>query len=180
MPSRVPGSFHRWRFCSPSVPRTAGNSPRDGPRSATRERNHIAPSAARADDERRLGRVDGDRSGCLESLSAPWQLAFEAAAREETLRLQDAALGVNAHVNYDLAHALDAVEVESDRDAKYDGQSAMTDHIRRLVDEAQDSLVERDAVAVETLTETFGRFDECGVTSAERRGLEKRQTAPRR
>lgn len=99
-------------------------------------------------------------TGCLESVADPWQLAFQAADRGDTLRLQDAALGVNAHVNYDLAYALDRVGVEGDREQKYADHSVVTEVIRRLVDDAQDSLVARDAVAVETLDESLGRFDE--------------------
>ena len=38
----------------------------------------------------------------------PWQVPFEAAGRKQTFIMQDALLGMNAHINFDLPHSLDA------------------------------------------------------------------------
>ena len=99
-------------------------------------------------------------AGSLDDVPDPWQLAFDAGDRGDTLLVQDAALGVNAHINYDLAYALDDVGTSPDTVAKYQDHSAIADVIRAVVDDAQQSLVERDAAAVETLDDSLGRFDE--------------------
>lgn len=99
-------------------------------------------------------------TGALESLADPWLLAFEAAEGGESLVVQDAALGVNAHINYDLALALDEVGIEPDRDTKYRDHREVTDVIRALVDEAQDALIARDADGLATVDESLGRLDE--------------------
>jgi hypothetical protein len=103
--------------------------------------------------------VRAHEAGDFGSLSDPWQLAFEA-ADGESMVLQDAMLGVNAHINYDLALALDDVGVSTDRPSKYADHSAIIDVIAGLVDEAQDSLAGRDADGLATLDSSLGRFDE--------------------
>lgn len=99
-------------------------------------------------------------TGALSSLADPWQLAFETAASGDALVIQDALLGVNAHINYDLALAVDAAGVRRDRAAKYRDHAAVTDVIAEVVDEAQASLAARDAEGLATLDESLGRLDE--------------------
>lgn len=99
-------------------------------------------------------------TGALEALADPWQLAFEAAAREDSLVVQDAMLGVNAHINYDLSLAVDAAGIEDDTAAKYRDHEAVTDVIASVVDEAQASLAARDAEGLAALDESLGRLDE--------------------
>ncbi|MDS0280540.1 DUF5995 family protein [Haloarcula onubensis] len=99
-------------------------------------------------------------AGDADALAEPWSLAFEAAERGDSLVLQDAMLGVNAHINYDLALALDDVGVGTDRAAKYADHCAIIDVIAGLVDEAQDGLADRDADGLATLDSALGRFDE--------------------
>lgn len=99
-------------------------------------------------------------SGNHEAVAEPWWLAFDAAVRGDALVLQDAALGVNAHINYDLALTLDRVGIEPARARKYRDHERITDIIGDVVDEAQSSLAERDAAGLETLDESLGRVDE--------------------
>ena len=99
-------------------------------------------------------------SGDIDALADPWQLAFEAAEPGDSLVLQDAMLGVNAHINYDLALALDDVGVGTDRPSKYADHCAIIDVIAELVDEAQDALADRDADGLATLDSSLGRLDE--------------------
>jgi len=104
--------------------------------------------------------VRGFEAGDADAVAAPWQLAFEAAADGDALVLQDAMLGVNAHINYDLALALDDAGVDTDRAAKYADHCAIIDVIAGLVDEAQAGLADRDADGLATLDSTLGRLDE--------------------
>ena len=99
-------------------------------------------------------------SGDLSSLADPWQLPFEAAENGDSLVLQDALLGVNAHINYDLAQAVDEAGVRPDRQAKYDDHSRIIDVIATVIDDAQDWLVEYGADGIEAVDESLGRLDE--------------------
>lgn len=94
------------------------------------------------------------------SLADPWQIAFDDAVGGESLVLQDAMLGVNAHINYDLSLALHDVGVGPDRERRYADHSAIIDIIAGLVDEAQVTLAERDADGLATLDASLGRLDE--------------------
>ena len=76
------------------------------------------------------------------SLPRPWLIAFAAAARGETLVAQDALLGINAHITYDLTYALGDVGIDPDRDAKRADHDLINAVLARLVQTAQDALVE--------------------------------------
>ena len=52
-------------------------------------------------------------------MAKSWRLCFDAAASGRTLVLQDVFLGVNAHVNHDLAYALSGVSIDPDRASRY-------------------------------------------------------------
>lgn len=99
-------------------------------------------------------------TGNLETLADPWQVAFESAERGDCSVAQDAVLGINAHVNYDLALALTAVGLDGDREAKYADHCAVNRVLRRLVDEVQDRLAERYAPGLADVDEALGRLDE--------------------
>jgi hypothetical protein len=99
-------------------------------------------------------------TGDLVALPDPWQVAFETAARGDALVVQDVVLGINAHVNYDLALALQRVGVGPDRRARYADHCAVNAVLRSLVDEVQDRIAEFYAPCVTDLDESFGRLDE--------------------
>lgn len=99
-------------------------------------------------------------SGKLEAVPDPWQLAFEAAERGNSLITHDAMLGVNAHINYDLAFAVDTAGVRPYSEAKYEDHSQVTDVISEIIDDAQDVLVDYGADGIETVDESLGRLDE--------------------
>jgi hypothetical protein len=84
-------------------------------------------------------------TGRLASVPSAWRLAFRAAEREQALVLQHAALGVNAHVTFDLAFALFAVGVgeDGDRRARYADHRRINRVLWRLVDVTLDRLAER-------------------------------------
>ncbi|WP_280587765.1 DUF5995 family protein, partial [Halorubrum sp. Boch-26] len=76
------------------------------------------------------------------SLPRPWLIAFTAAARGEALVAQDALLGINAHITDDLTYTLDDVGIDPDRDAKRADHDRINAILARLVQTAQDALVE--------------------------------------
>ena len=90
----------------------------------------------------------------------PWRLAFETALGGESLVTQDILLGINAHVNYDLALALSEVGIDPNRRAKYADHRRINRVLRRLVDEEQTLVVERYADGIADIDESLGRLDE--------------------
>ena len=105
-------------------------------------------------------------AGRVDAVPVPWQLAFEAAERGDTLVLQDAMLGVNAHINYDLGLTLADVATTPDRDRKFEDHTAVMSVIRALTDHAQDSLAARDAAGLSDVDDTLGGLDEWLVAVA--------------
>ncbi|WP_435362712.1 DUF5995 family protein [Haloarchaeobius sp. DYHT-AS-18] len=100
-------------------------------------------------------------TGNLAALSDPWQLAFEAADRGDCLVVQDAMLGINAHINYDLAFALHEAGVSPDRRRKYADHCTVNEILRCLVDESQDTLAaDYDAPGISAIDDSLGRVDE--------------------
>jgi hypothetical protein len=95
-----------------------------------------------------------------EGVPDPWAVAFGQAIAGDTLVMQDAFLGVNAHINYDLALALDDVGLEPDRGAKYRDHCAINDVLADLVDQQQAMLADLYAPGVTNLDAVFGEFDE--------------------
>jgi hypothetical protein len=83
----------------------------------------------------------------FESLPRAWLVAFAAAARGETLVAQDALLGINAHITYDLTYTLGDIGIGPDRDAKREDHDRINAILARLVQTAQDALVETYAAA---------------------------------
>lgn len=97
----------------------------------------------------------------FDAVPPPWQIAFAASGQEELLVAQDALLGVNAHINYDLTYALREVALDPHRDAKRRDHDRINEILRRLIDIVQEVLVDvygsRTISDVDTL---LGRTDE--------------------
>lgn len=105
--------------------------------------------------------VEKYERGEFSSLADPWQLAFQAAEGDDSLILQDAMLGVNAHINYDLSLAVDEAGIRPDRETKYEDHRRITDVIAELIDDAQELLIQDyGADGLETVDESLGQLDE--------------------
>jgi len=98
--------------------------------------------------------------GRLGGVPAPWRVAFDTAVEEEGLVVQDAFLGINAHINYDLALTLVDVGIDPDRPSRRADHRAVDEVLRRLVDAQQDALAELYAPGIEDVDAALGRFDE--------------------
>ncbi|WP_227133297.1 DUF5995 family protein [Halorubellus salinus] len=99
-------------------------------------------------------------TGRVDAVPAPWVLAFDAARAERCLVAQDAALGVNAHINYDLSLALVDAGIDADRRTRRADHDAVIDVIHALVDDTQDALAARDAPGIAAVDDHLGRVDE--------------------
>ncbi|TKX58506.1 hypothetical protein EXE44_06575 [Halorubrum sp. SS7] len=97
----------------------------------------------------------------FDSLPRPWLLAFAAAARGETLVAQDALLGINAHIAYDLTYTLGDVGIDPDRGAKLEDHDRINAVLARLVQTAQDALVEAyGALGIAGIDAAFDPLDD--------------------
>ena len=99
-------------------------------------------------------------TGAIERVPDPWHVAFGTAVAGDWLYVQDAYLGVNAHINYDLALALDRVGIDPERSQKDADHRAFYDILTELVDAQQAALAEAYAPGVTDADEVFGRLDE--------------------
>lgn len=91
----------------------------------------------------------------------PWRIAFDTALAGDTLVLQDALLGVNAHINYDLAYTLDEVGIDPDRLDKHADHNHVNAILADLVDTVQAALVDTyDALGVTSTDTLLGPLDE--------------------
>ncbi|MFA9517524.1 DUF5995 family protein [Halopenitus sp. H-Gu1] len=111
--------------------------------------------------------------GHLEAVPDPWRIAFGTAIRGDALVVQDVFLGVNAHINYDLALTLQAVGIDPDRAQKYADHRAINDILARLIDAQQDALAEIYAAGVDDIDAVFGRLDESGTLFSMKEGREQ-------
>ena len=98
--------------------------------------------------------------GELDAVPRPWQLSFGTALQGETLVVQDAFLGINAHINYDLALALSDVGLAPETGAKYADHRRVDGILGRLVDAQQEVLTEVYAAGLADVDDAFGRLDE--------------------
>ena len=98
--------------------------------------------------------------GDLSRVSEPWRVAFGTAVDGSGLVAQDAFLGINAHINYDLALTLRDVGLDPDREAKRADHRAINAVLGGLVDAQQDALVDLYAPGIEAVDASLGGFDE--------------------
>lgn len=72
--------------------------------------------------------------GRIDEVPLPWRIAFYASTGDTTLYVQDALLGINAHINYDLAYTLTEIGLSPDRESKRADHDAINAILARLVD----------------------------------------------
>lgn len=95
-----------------------------------------------------------------------WQIAHDSALRSDLHTLQHLFLGINAHINYDLALALvDVLEdwrdmSEAQRELRRADHEMVNLMIERIVDRVQDEVVGARAPEMATVDRLMGRVDE--------------------
>lgn len=99
--------------------------------------------------------------GNMEAVPRPWRLAFAASASGHTLIIQDLLLGVNAHINYDLAYTLHEIGIDPKRPEKLQDHNHINRILGSLVDTAQSIIFEMYATAgLADMDLSLGQFDE--------------------
>jgi hypothetical protein len=89
-----------------------------------------------------------------------WRLCFDAAKTGSCTVLQDVLLGVNAHVNNDLAFALDRVSIGPDRESRRHDHNAVNDVLSAVTDRATRHLSSLYAPGITTMAAVAGDLDE--------------------
>jgi hypothetical protein len=79
-------------------------------------------------------------SGQRSQVPNAWLMAFDAAASGQTLIIQDALLGMNAHINYDLAFAIEKVKMSPNTTSRYLDHTRVNDVLSEVGDEIVSAL----------------------------------------
>lgn len=98
--------------------------------------------------------------GDLDAVPEPWRISFETSMEGSNLLLQDVLLGVNAHINHDLALALVEVSIDPGREARREDHFAVNEAIRHATDAVQERIGELYAPGFGILDRLLGSFDE--------------------
>ena len=89
-----------------------------------------------------------------------WRLAFENAVAGRLLVAQDLLMGINAHVNHDLAIALDEVSIDPDRTIRKGDHDAVNTVLRDVADVVQQQISVMYAPGLAAVDASLGRLDE--------------------
>lgn len=111
--------------------------------------------------------------GAIAEVPDPWIVAFGAALRGNSLVLQDALLGINAHINYDLALTLSDIGLDPDRSDKYVDHTRINEILYRLVSVQQELLSRLYAPGLSRIDDQLGELDDIVAALSFRTAREK-------
>jgi hypothetical protein len=100
------------------------------------------------------------QAGDSANVPVPWRISFETASKRSNLLFQDLLLGINAHINHDLALALAEVSIDPNREARRADHFAVNEAIGRATNAVQDRLGGLYAPLFGHLDRLLGGFDE--------------------
>lgn len=95
-----------------------------------------------------------------ERVPKSWRIAFDTARQGTALISQDLLLGINAHVNHDLALALHAVSIEPDRAARHHDHTLVNQTLHDLTDLVSQRVSELYARGLAGVDACAGTLDE--------------------
>lgn len=98
--------------------------------------------------------------GDHESIPRAWRIAFDTACKGRGLVIQHLLLGINAHINYDLALTLGAVGIDPDRDDKYADHTRVNAILGAATEQLKSSVSRMYAPVLERLDWFAGRIDD--------------------
>lgn len=99
-------------------------------------------------------------AGRLKEVPKAWRLCFDVAKAGNGLVLQDMFLGINAHVNNDLPHALVAASIEPDRALRYKDHTAVNTVLGGITERATQRVAALYAPGLAAMDELGGQIDE--------------------
>lgn len=89
-----------------------------------------------------------------------WRKSFELADKKEGLIIQHLLLGINAHINHDLAIALYDVKIDPDRDQKYSDHIQINLILEKATIGLKEIVAKKYAPILERLDRGFGSIDD--------------------
>lgn len=98
--------------------------------------------------------------GDLLSLPKAWRIAFETSKNNGALAIQDLMLGINAHINHDLALALIEVTIDPQRPMRYADHCKVNDVLRAATDPMQQRIGQLYAPILNLLDQACDHIDE--------------------
>ena len=98
--------------------------------------------------------------GAVDEVPDPWIVAFGTALQRDALVMQDTLLGINAHINYDLALTLSDIGLDPDRPDKFADHTRINEILRRLVSVQQDLLARQYAPGLAGIGDRLGELDD--------------------
>lgn len=107
----------------------------------------------------RVALLDFER-GDVAKVAPAWRLSFETAQTRSNLILQDVLLGVNAHINHDLAFALVAVTIDPERESRRHDHFEVDHAIRSATNAVQARIGDLYVPLYRYLDRLLGRYDE--------------------
>jgi len=94
-----------------------------------------------------------------------WLRAFDAAASGQTLIIQDVLLGMNAHINFDLPFAIEAVKISPNTKSRYADHQRVNAVLAAIGDEIFASLAALYGPNYGALDSALGQLDELLLTT---------------
>lgn len=98
--------------------------------------------------------------GDMANVPEPWRISFETAAQRSNLIFQDLLLGINAHINHDLALALVEVTIDPGREGRREDHFAVNEAIGKATNAVQSRLGDKYVPFFGIADRFLGRFDE--------------------
>ena len=89
-----------------------------------------------------------------------WRIAFDTAKEGTALVSQDVLLGINAHINHDLALALEQITIDPHREDRLADHTAVNEVLRTLTDAVSERVSELYAPGLAAVDTHAGTFDE--------------------
>jgi hypothetical protein len=89
-----------------------------------------------------------------------WKTSFELAEKKEGFVIQHLMLGINAHINHDLALALHEVKIDPNRDDKYKDHTDINIILEKATNGLKHSVAEKYAPILKRLDKGLGNIDD--------------------
>jgi hypothetical protein len=94
------------------------------------------------------------------ALPKAWRTAFDISKNAGALAIQDLVLGINAHINHDLALALVEVTIDPERPSRYADHCKVNDVLRAATEPLQDRIAQLYAPILNLLDQSCDHLDE--------------------
>ena len=98
--------------------------------------------------------------GNWDTLPKAWRIAFDTSENNGALAIQDLVLGINAHINHDLALALIEVTIDPQRPTRYADHCIVNDVLRAATDPMQQRIGQLYAPILSLLDQACDHLDE--------------------